>query len=62
MKIIAVDNFGNEGVSDFVVAEKVWDFYAKYITDKLNERYSAEDASLFFRCVPNDHKLYEFKP
>ena len=62
MKIIQIDNFGRDHVSDALVAEKVNDYYAKFIVKKLNKHFSGVTSPLFYKAVPDDHKLYEFEP
>lgn len=62
MKIICVDNFNRESRSDNLVAENVNAYYAKFIVEILNERFSGRDCSDFYRVVENDYKLYTFEP
>jgi len=62
MKIIKVDNFGRDSVSDELVAENVSQFYGEAITDFLIDRFSGASSSDFFRLVPDDYKLYHFEP
>lgn len=62
MKIIQLDNFGREAVSDTLIAENVSKHYGEIITDFLIKELSGESSPMFFRLVEDDHKLYEFKP
>ena len=62
MKIIGVDNFGRESVSDSVVAENISEYYGKAITDFLIEEFSGDGSPDYFRLVADDYELYEFKP
>lgn len=62
MKIICVDNFGKETVSDTLIAENVNKHYAVFIVNKLNEKFSGNYAQSYYRLVRDDHKLYKFEP
>ena len=62
MKIISVNNFSNKTISDIVIAEKVHDYYAKFIVAELNRVFSGDKSPDFFRMVGDDYKLYTFKP
>lgn len=62
MKIIAVDNYDRENVSDILVAENVSVHFGESITKYLNARFSGDYATTFFKLVYDDYKLYEFKP
>lgn len=62
MKIIQVDNFNRESISDALIAENVSEYHGKIITNFLIEKLSGNDSHMFFRLVENDFKLYEFKP
>lgn len=59
MKIIRVDNFDRESVSDKLVCKNVNEYYAKRIVELLNER-EHESSSDFYKAVPDDHVLFEF--
>jgi len=62
MKIIIVDNFNNESVSDKLVAENVPDIWAKRIVELLNDKYSGGFSSFYAKVVADDYELYEFTP
>ena len=63
MKIIMVDNFDRDSISDVLIADNVNKFYADYIAEALNKKFSPGDyAQSFFKPVDNDYKLYEFMP
>jgi len=62
LKIIKVDNFNRESVSDSVVCENVQVYMGKHIVEFLNEKFSGNESSDFFRLVENDYKLYTFEP
>ena len=61
MKIVLVDNFNRDHVSDRLIAENVSEYYAEIIVNALNTRVLA-DAPDFFRAMPDDYKLYKFRP
>ena len=62
MKIIVVDNFDRESESDTLVAENVNKYYGEFIVDFLNDKFSGDSSSEWFRLVEDNHKLYEFEP
>lgn len=62
MKIIQVDNFNRETVSDTLIAENVNKMFAKHITDFLNEKFSGGASPNYYRAVDDNYKLYEFEP
>ena len=62
MKIIKVDNFNSDFISDQLVAENVNEVYGTEITETLNEKYSGERSMVFFRLVSDDYKLFVFNP
>ena len=62
MKIVQVDNFDRDTVSDILMAEKVSKNNAEMIVKALNEKYSGNDSPLFFRAESDDYKLHEWKP
>lgn len=62
MKIIRVDNFNRESVSDSLVAENVSEYYAKIVVKLLNEKLSGCTSPNYYRAVEDDYKLYKFEP
>jgi hypothetical protein len=63
MKVIGVDNFDRELYSDKLIAENVPEFYANLIAELLNARLcNHDDATIFYKSVPDDYKLYKFEP
>lgn len=62
MKIIKVDNFDRENVSDTLVAENVNDFFGKLFVDLLNDKFSGGTSPDYFKLAPDDYKLYKFEP
>lgn len=61
MKIIRVDNFARDNVSDKLVCNNVNSYYAERITSLLNAR-ECEDSPDFYKAVPDDHVLYVYDP
>lgn len=61
MKIIAVDNFDREYVSDHLVCENVSEYYGNAIVKFLN-REGGDYSSYFYRLVSDDHKLHVWEP
>ena len=62
MKIIKCDNFGRESESDVLIAENVPDYWGKIIVEYFNERFSGDYSPDYFRLIPDDQRLYKFKP
>lgn len=62
MKIIRIDNFNRDSISDILVAENVSELYALIIVEFLNEKYSGEASSYFYIYRSDDYKLYTFEP
>ncbi len=58
MKIILVDNFNRESISDILIAENVINHYAIMIVDKMNNDIH-EDSPYFYKAVKNEYKLYD---
>jgi len=62
MKVIAVDNFDRENVSDVLIFEGLSPVDAKKMADNLNEKFGGDSAPRFYKAVPDRAPLYEFKP
>ncbi len=62
MKIIKVDNFDRESISDVLIATNVSDYYADVIVEMLNKILGGIHSSAFYRAVEDGYKLYEFAP
>lgn len=62
MKIISIDNFDRESVSDKLICENVSKHYGEIIVDLLNENYSGENSLSYYKLVEDDYVLYEFRP
>ncbi len=62
MKVIAVDNFNREYVSDFLIKENVTkEDGEKIVGDYYNNKIS-EYSSWFYKLVEDDYKLHVFNP
>jgi len=61
MKIVRVSNFGNESISDMLIAENVDNHYGEEIVRSLNNVGGNYDP-YYFRLVHDDYKLYKFEP
>jgi len=59
MKIIRISNYGDESISDGLIAEKVNFGYLKKILKFLN---SDPDGTYFFKSVKDNYVLYKFQP
>lgn len=62
-KVIGVDNFGRESVSDYLVLAGLSEDAAKKIADIINDDDPAPgSASRFYKATPTDQPLYKFEP
>lgn len=59
MKIIGVDNYDREYISDFLVCENVNKGYGNELVNYLNKQ---DDQPRFYKLVEDDYKLYVFEP
>lgn len=57
MKIILIDNFNRESISDKLIAENIDRIWANRIVDLLKEKYSGVGCCYFFRAVEDSYKL-----
>jgi hypothetical protein len=62
MKIVKVDNFVRDTVSDILIADNVPIYYALDIANYLNEKFGGRESLYFFRAVSDDYKLYVWEP
>lgn len=60
MKIIAIDNYDRESVSDLLVCEHLNSYYSKLIFKFLTSLEPHCD--YVYRLVSDDYVLYEFEP
>ena len=61
MKIISVDNFDRDNVSDQLIADNVSEYYGAVMVQALNAKYGDDHSDWFFHIVPDDYKIYEFE-
>ena len=59
MKIVRIDNFNRDTVSDVLVCENVNEYYGKFLVEALNNKYSGDYSEDFFRLVEDDYVLYD---
>ncbi len=62
MKIIQVDNFARENVSEQLIAENVSEYWSARIVMLLNDKYSGKDASFYCQAMTDDYKLFIYEP
>ena len=62
MKIIGVDNFDTEIVSDILVCDNISEYYGKQIVKFINDTFCKDYSSYFYKLVEDDYKLYKFEP
>ena len=62
MKIILVDNFDRNRINDQLIAENVSIYWGNKIVTFLNDKYSGNDSSDFFRLEKDNYKLHKFEP
>jgi hypothetical protein len=61
MKIIQIDNFDRDYISDVLVCENVNEYYGKKILDFLIKSLSNDTGQNYYRLVEDDYKLYTFE-
>jgi len=59
MKIICVDNFNRESITDDLVCTNVSEYYGEYIVDFLNKKFGGDNSFNFYRLVNDDYKLWK---
>lgn len=63
MKIVQVDNFNRENISEVLIASNIKDQgYAECMCRALNASYSGESSSAYFKVFTDDYTLYRFEP
>ncbi len=62
MKIVASCNYGKETVSDFLVAENITIESDGQIMVKALNDSGGDHAYYYYKLVPDEYILYEFKP
>lgn len=61
MKVIAVDNYNRENISDFLYLDGLSEDTAKEVANRLNAK-AGQDAERFYKAVTEDYQLYKFEP
>lgn len=62
MKIIQVDNFDRDVVSDELIVIHVTEEWGKRLVELMNNVWSGDNAPFFYKLVSDDHKLYVYDP
>ena len=62
MKIIQIDNFARENVSEQLIAENVSEYWSARIVMLLNGKYSGNDTSFYCQAMTDDYKLFIYEP
>ncbi len=62
MKIVQVDNFDRDYISDTLIAENVNKHFGEFLVKALNEKYSRGDSAEYYRLEPDDYKLHIWEP
>ena len=62
MKIVQVDNFNRDTVSDKLIAENVNEYFGKFLVEALNKKYVDDYSPEYYRLMPDDYKLYKWEP
>ncbi|MCK4500265.1 hypothetical protein KAU11_07195 [Candidatus Babeliales bacterium] len=63
MKIICVDNFNRDNVSDILVCSGISNHNGKVCVYALNSVVGGgENTGSYYKLVDDNHVLYEFKP
>lgn len=61
MKIVIVDNFNRDYVSDRLLCENIHEHYGKAVVDFLNQQFSSNSSQDYFALRPDDYKLFTFE-
>ena len=62
MKIVNIDNFNRDEVSDTLVCSEVSEYWGTEIVEFLNDKFSGDKSALFFELVEDDCELYVAEP
>lgn len=62
MKIVQVDNFDRDNISDVLIAENVNKNFGEFLTKALIDKYSSSNSPDYFRLVPDNYELYKWEP
>lgn len=60
MKIVLIDNYNRENVSDVLIAENVKEYWGKKIVKLLNDK-EGENSENYFELKDDNYKLYKFE-
>lgn len=60
MKVIAIDNFGRDYVSDVLIGENLSELDANLLASDKNQEYGDSDnAPYYYKVVEDDYKLHD---
>jgi diketogulonate reductase-like aldo/keto reductase len=60
VKIVGVSNFNIDTVDDILIAGDVDPQYADFLAKKMNEGFSRDDSTYWYKVVPDDYELYRY--
>lgn len=61
MKIVATSNYDDETQSDVLICENVTEVMGIHIRNLLQD-HEGDSSDNYYRCLPDDYKLYEWRP
>ena len=60
--IVSISNFDLETYDEKIVAKEVPLYYAKFIVEAMNNKFSGDDSQDYFVIKPTDYVPYVFEP
>lgn len=61
-KVVAIDNYGRDHVSDQLVAENLSDEDAQALREEHQRLYGGHNAMRYYVVKPDDYKLFVWEP
>ena len=62
MKVVKIDNWGRDYISEEVICTCESDSRAIQIAKIFNEKYGGEHSPDYFKCYPDSYVAYKFEP
>jgi hypothetical protein len=62
MKLILIDNFGRDCISEQLVAENVSSYWANRIQAWADSHWNSSENPQYLTVRPDDYELYKFEP
>jgi len=62
MKIVQVDNFGRDYISDELIAENVNKCFGEFLVEALNKQYSNSNSPAYYKLESDDYELHKWEP